>query len=442
MKDLYTFDYSVPSALETYHQVREAYAKLFNELKIPYLVADADSGDMGGNLSHEFHFPTLQGEDNVISCTSCNYVANEELAESAIRPEVRPDGTSVTSSNDSTEPLGKATQPQVWRGISRDRHTLINVWYSGGSHPADHPEVNLHAVKAAVPQFDASVEDPLPFWAHSSTPGTQPKSLKLVNLVDCRLPALSRKDIESQDARLAFWPKGFTGQSPEISIETISQDPLTRQPLDLLRIQDGDPCARCATGTLRVQKAIEMGHTFYLGTRYSEPLNATVTVPGHLLQDGPDPSAIAERGDSSLDQKVPMQMGCYGIGISRMIAAVADTLADIKGLNWPRVMAPFEVVVVPGKGLDDAASEVYDVLSSVTGAGAGQRLDVVLDDRAETFPWKMRDADLVGYPVIVVAGRRWKAERICEVQCRRLQVREELPLDQVAGFVESLLGKL
>lgn len=125
-----------------------------------------------------------------------------------------------------------------------------------------------------------------------------------------------------------------------------------------------------------------------------------------------------------------------------MIAAVADTLADIKGLNWPRVMAPFEVVVVPGKGLDDAASEVYDVLSSVTGAGAGQRLDVVLDDRAETFPWKMRDADLVGYPVIVVAGRRWKAERICEVQCRRLQVREELPLDQVAGFVESLLGKL
>lgn len=439
MKDLYTFDYSIPSALKTYHEVREAYANLFDELKIPYLVAEADSGDMGGNLSHEFHFPTLQGEDNVISCSSCNYVANEELAESAIRPEIRLDGTRV---NDSTELLGKATQPRVWRGISRDRQTLINVWYSGESHLANNPEVNLHAVKAVVPEFDPSVEDPLPFWAHSSTAGTRPKSLKLVNLVDCRLPAHSRMGIESQDPGLAFWPKGFTGQSPEISIETLSQDPLTGQALDLLRIQDGDSCARCATGTLKVQKAIEMGHTFYLGTRYSEPLNATVTVPGRLLQDGPDPSAVAERGDSSLDQKVPMQMGCYGIGISRMIAAVADTLADAKGLNWPRVMAPFEVVVVPGKGLDHAASEVYDALSSVPGAGVGQHLDVVLDDRTETFPWKMNDADLVGYPVIVVVGRRWKAERVCEVQCRRLQVREELPLDQVPEFVESLLGKL
>jgi prolyl-tRNA synthetase len=448
MKDLYTFDYNVASALETYHQVREMYAKIFDELKIPYLVADADSGNMGGSLSHEFHFPAGKGEDNVISCDSCNYVANEELAESAIR-DVGSDGTNIIfPTNGNTEPLGgaiPALQPQVWRGISRDRHTLINVWYANGSHPSSGmSEVNLHAVKAAVPEFDTSVEDPLSLLRQDrSTSTTQAKSLRVVNLVDYRIPSLSRIDIESRNPQLAFWPKEFNGQSAEIKVETVSQDPLTGRPLNLLQIKDGDPCARCATGTLRVRKAIELGHTFYLGTRYSAPLNAMVTVPVHLLKEGDlPPTAISEQGDLSLARQVPMQMGCYGIGVSRMIAAVAETLVDEKGLNWPRVMAPFEVVVVPGKGLDDAASEVYDLLSSVPRLPDGQHLDVVLDDRAESFPWKMRDADLVGYPVIIVAGRRWKSERVCEVQCRRLHVREELPLDQLPSFVESLLNRL
>lgn len=447
MKDLYTFDYSIASALETYHQVRAVYRKFFDELKMPYVVADADSGDMGGNLSHEFHFPTPNGEDNIISCSSCSYAANEELAEGAIRPGVDSDGASTTSVTDeSSKSLNKATsvlQPQVWRGISRDRLTLINVWFLASSHLSDHPDISLHAVKSALPELDTSVEDPIPFWAKSSTDPTLSKSLRLVNLVDCRLPRHLRVDIESQNPRLTFWPKHLSNQLPSIKMEALSQDPVTRRPLNLLRIQDGDPCARCATGTLRVQKAIEMGHTFYLGTRYSEPLNAAVTVPRHLLKDGDlDPATTAERGDTSLNQKVPMQMGCYGIGISRMIAAVADNLADEKGLNWPRVMAPFEAVVVPAKGLDDAASEVYDVLSSCTTRPHGPRLDVVLDDRAESFPWKMRDADLVGYPVIIIAGRRWKDERMCEIQCRRLNIREERPLDQLPAFVESLLNKL
>ena len=446
MKDLYTFDYSIPSALETYHQVREVYTKIFDELRLPYLVADADSGDMGGNLSHEFHFPTPNGEDNIISCTNCSYVANEELAESAIQPDIESGVARATSSTDISTKLPSedisALQPQIWRGISRDRQTLINVWYPASSSPSDHPEINLHAVKSAVPEFDASVEDPLPFWAESTAATTPSKSLRLVNLVDCRLPRLLREGIGSQSPQVAFWPEQLNGQPPAVSMETLSQDPSTSQPLNLLRIRDGDSCRRCATGTLRVQKAIEMGHTFYLGTRYSDPLNATVAVPGHLLRDGDlNHTTVAQRPDPSEEQQVPMQMGCYGIGVSRMVAAVADTLADEKGLNWPRVMAPFEAVVVPAKGLDEAASDVYDVLSSPA-IPHGPRLDVVLDDRAESFPWKMRDADLVGYPVIIVAGRRWKDERICEVQCRRLNVREELPLDQIPAFVESLLSKL
>jgi len=125
-----------------------------------------------------------------------------------------------------------------------------------------------------------------------------------------------------------------------------------------------------------------------------------------------------------------------------MIGAVADTLADDKGLNWPRVMAPFEVVIVPSKGLDEAALEVYDVLCKMPSNSGVSQLDLILDDRAESFPWKMRDADLVGYPVIVVVGRRWKAESSCEVQCRRLQLRQEVPLVELADFIRSILSQL
>jgi prolyl-tRNA synthetase len=125
-----------------------------------------------------------------------------------------------------------------------------------------------------------------------------------------------------------------------------------------------------------------------------------------------------------------------------MIGAVADTLADDKGLNWPRVMAPFEVVIVGSKGLDEAALQVYDILCKVPTEPNSFPLDLILDDRAESFPWKMQDADLVGYPVIVVVGRRWKAESICEVQCRRLQLRQEVPIGELPDLVRSILARL
>jgi prolyl-tRNA synthetase len=217
-------------------------------------------------------------------------------------------------------------------------------------------------------------------------------------------------------------------------MELISKDPSTHQPLNLLRISDGDSCPRCSDGKLKVQRVIELGHTFHLGTRYSEPLSATVKAPA-----GDSDALGIEELDSS---QVPMQMGCHGIGVSRMIGAVADTLADDKGLNWPRVMAPFEVVIVPAKGLENAALDVYDLLCKVPIESDSSHLDLILDDRAVSFPWKMQDADLVGYPVIVVVGRRWKAERICEIQCRRLQLHQDVAIGELAELVRTVLARL
>lgn len=424
MKDLYSFDINTKAALETYEQVKAAYVNLFDELKIPYLVAEADSGDIGGDLSHEFHFPIPQGEDHIISCGSCSYVANEELAESALRPQ-KEDTASWKFMSQDEQSEGENIYT-VWRGISRDRSTLINAWHPKRSQTG--LEVNTHAVKSVVSDLDPGIENAALMWARSleaaAAAGETPAP-KIVNLIDHRLPKEVAESIQSGKADPMWSATGLPAElGISVSTATGSDD---GKPLNLMRIADGDSCSRCDTGTLKVQKAIELGHTFYLGTRYSEPLKAMVTLPASL-SDKPAPD------NSKAEVQVPLQMGCYGIGVTRLIGAIAETLADEKGLNWPCVIAPYEAVIVPTKGMDEDAVHVYDELAP--------SVDAVVDDRAKGFPWKMNDADLVGYPIIVVVGRGWKESKTCEVQCRRLGIKENVPLGKLKTFVQDLRASL
>jgi prolyl-tRNA synthetase len=132
-------------------------------------------------------------------------------------------------------------------------------------------------------------------------------------------------------------------------------------------------------------------------------------------------------------------MGCHGIGVSRMISAVADALADSSGLNWPRVIAPFEVAVIPAKGLEKEAEGVYDAITTHHRHGA----EAILDDRDKPMGWKLGDGDLIGYPILVVVGQAWRSERKVEVQCRRPKVsRTTVSLDELPGLLASLLEKL
>ena len=375
MKDLYTFDYSVEAGLETYKSVRQAYKNLFDEIKLPYLVADADSGNMGGKLSHEYHFVSPKGEDNVWSCESCEYVANEELVEKK---------TSAAAPTDS--------KPLIFNGISADRQTRIEIHIPRPSNLAEDLEpnwdqissyANLHALKKAVPD---SIE---------LDTGIEPSTLTTL------LPKTTSKI-------------------------TISDRTLTSSPsaTDLTITSPGDAFPHCATGHLHVQRAIEVGHTFHLGTRYSEPLNAYIA--------GPDKDT----------KWVPMQMGCHGIGVSRLIGAIASLLSDSKGLLWPRVVAPFEVAILPT--LQTEATDATEVYDTVVGGGSQiDTIDAVLDDRPiKSLGWKLKDADLIGYPVVIVMGRGWKENRELEVQCRRLGVKRNVGFDDLRSEVERLLEQL
>ncbi|KAK7193469.1 prolyl-tRNA synthetase [Paraphaeosphaeria sporulosa] len=378
MKDLYTFDSSHETALKTYDEVRQAYTNLFNELKLPYLVADADSGNMGGKLSHEYHFVSPKGEDNVWSCSSCNYVANEELVE---KPTPQTDLDAIAAPAEPSPPL-------VFTGISMDRKTAVRIVIA---RPSDMPTeaqppwdtissvVNLHAVKRVYPDLDTGIE-----------------------------PATLAKLLPATETQQTLY-------SPSLATTPTTNEAPASAEADISLTRPGDPCPRCPTGHLAVQKAIEVAHTFHLGTRYSAPLSALVAVP-HATQ------------------KEAIHMGCHGIGVSRLLGAIASQLADSAGLNWPRAVAPFEVVVVTAPKVDDAdAVCVYDALEGI---------DAVIDDRAgKSLGWKLRDADLIGYPVVVVLGKSWKSGQV-EVQCRRLGVKKVVERGRLKGEVERFLGQL
>ncbi|KAE8355584.1 hypothetical protein BDV28DRAFT_146035 [Aspergillus coremiiformis] len=430
MKDLYTFDCTVEEALKTYASVKAAYTLLFNDLKIPYLVAAADSGNMGGNLSHEFHVPSSKGEDTVISCTSCDSVYNDELADGKTHEfgeGVRHQASGFDTGDMSSE-VGPTISTGLWMAISKDKRTLLRGWYPKFSMQATNQEpvereVNSHAVKsvanAAGIDLDLSVENPLEQWAAEVKSNKAFGLSRVVDLYDSQVRVYQRPPLSDLLDQANC-------KVEDIDYSMLDRFPGTTNGLSLVKAQDGDHCAKCAQGLVKTHTAIELGHTFHLGTRYSEVLQASVMT---------DQSSSG----SAKTQLVPMQMGCHGIGVSRMITAVADSLADSKGLNWPRAVAPFEVIVVSAKGLEEEAEKIYDNLTS----DPASPIDAILDDRDKQMGWKLGDADLIGYPVIVVVGKGWKKAQTLEVQCRQLDnLRENVPLEQLSVFVRSLLERL
>ncbi|KAL1618909.1 hypothetical protein SLS54_007024 [Diplodia seriata] len=407
MKDLYTFDHLESEALETYKSVRQAYVNILADLKLPYLVADADSGSIGGDTSHEYHFISAKGEDTVFQCDVCDYTANEEVAQ--------PRDLHLTPEDSQPGPI------IVWKAISKDMSTLVEAHAMlppsdhQPSEPAD--RINLHAVKSLSPELDTSIDE---------TSGVTPE--QVWNGAGKTRLVLADANIHAFRDQLAF-EQTVTSAVPDDAPTTFhyltrddDADPSSTAKAkytSLRALQHGSPCPSCASGRVAAHRAVEVGHTFHLGTRYSAPLALTVQDPsGH-------PSLV--------------HMGCHGIGVSRMLAAVADALADAKGLNWPRVVAPFEVVIVPAGEKFVAKGEPEKVYDGLVLGG----VDAVLDDRDGLgLGWKLGDADLVGVSVVVVLGKAWRERRKVEVQCRRLGVREDVVVEKLGDFVAELLGRL
>ncbi|GAB7361109.1 hypothetical protein MBLNU230_g1147t1 [Neophaeotheca triangularis] len=379
MKDLYTFDITEEQAKATYESVRQAYRAFFDDLALPYLVAAADSGNMGGSLSHEYHFATDKGEDSIIGCSSCDLSTNEELYTHEAAPE-----------------HGGSDGILYWHGVTRDRRCRVVAAFPNYSTLTDgsviENDVGIHALKAVAPRVDTSN-------GKISSEGPDPKMIAEGNALFV-------------DARIAkFFNTTDPGKDLEWTVAAIDG-----QAIQLTEPRAGEKCPHCTDGILNIHQAVEIGHTFHLGTRYSKPLGVEVL--------------------DSNNKQVTVQMGCHGVGVSRLLGAVATLLADSKGLNWPTALAPFNVMIIPGpKASIDDASELYDSLLP-------HDLDVVIDDRDKAMGWKLNDADLVGYPFIVVMGKSWASKKIVEVQCRQLNAKMEVSLSQIGPNLEGLKYRL
>ena len=353
MKDAYSFHENHASLEETYWRMHEAYTTIFQRPGLDFRPVVADTGSIGGSHSHEFHVLAASGEDLIAFSDSSDYAANVELAE-AIQPDN--DSAASTSELEAFDTVGiktidalaeqcgvPATESVKTLFVKGDEDDLVALVVRG-----DHQlnEIKAEKLSGVMSPLEMADESKVKALTGASFGSLGPVNLKARVIVDRAAAALSEfvcgANIEDQHFRGAQW----------------GRDVVDFEVADLRKVVAGDP-SPCGSGTLDIKHGIEVGHIFQLGTKYSEAMNATV-----LDQSG---------------KSVPMSMGCYGIGITRIVAAAIEQNNDDRGIIWPQAMAPFAVALIPlGYDKSDLVKETTD---SIYDALRARGVDVVMDDR-------------------------------------------------------------
>ena len=405
MKDGYSFDATDEGAEESYRIMREAYSRVFSRCGLMFRIVEADSGPIGGSFSHEFMVLAQTGEDTIVSCDSCDYAANLEKAE--IRP---------------SEPVTEA-----WTSTPRKVHT---PGMSTIEHVSKFLDVKpQHLIKTLILITDQGPLAVLLRGDHDLN------NLKVLNFL--KVSELTLADEETIE-KVTGGPLGFSGPLGLVKVKVFADyairgmvsavvganerdthvvdvNPQTDFQVDYYgdfrSAGVGDPCPRCQ-GRLELTKGIEVGHVFKLGVKYSEAMNARF-----LDAEGTERAMI---------------MGCYGIGVSRAIAAAIEQNHDQDGIIFPPPIAPFRAIVTPvgakNSTIDEAAEFVYRALWD-------SGIDTLLDDRDERPGVKFKDADLIGIPFRITVGKKALAEDKVELRNRRTK---EMQLVKIGEIVEAV----
>ncbi|MFJ3632346.1 proline--tRNA ligase [Streptomyces sp. NPDC090112] len=394
MKDSYSFDVSDEGLAESYRLHREAYVRIFERLGLDHRIVSAVSGAMGGSASEEFLAPAGAGEDTFVDCPSCDYAANTEAVTFALAP-VSAEHPAVQEVDTPDTPTIETLAAHLGVPASATLKNLL-VKVDGeivavgvpGDREVDLGKLGEHLAPAVVELVTAEDFTGRPDLVRGYV---GPQGLEKVRYL--------------ADPRVAPGTSWVTGANkPDTHARNVvcGRDFEVDRYLDVVVVEPGDPCPSCGTG-LRLDRAIEIGHIFQLGRKYADAFGLDV-----LGREG---------------KPVRVTMGSYGIGVSRAVAALAEQTADERGLCWPAAVAPADVhVVAAGKAVPLALAE------QAAEALAGSGLRVLLDDRPGLSPGvKLTDAELIGVPWILVAGRR-SAEEIVELQNRATGTREEIPL--------------
>ena len=410
MKDSYSFDVDEAGLDKSFELHRGAYERIFARLGIPAIPVEASSGNMGGSDSVEFMCPAEAGEDIVVRCPDCDYAANLEKATSALNPVADEPGPAAPQRLDTP---GARTIEDLDRDYQlpgdRQIKTLVQVIDGQltlvlvrGDHPlSDQKLIDATGATEIRPAHPDEIREAL---------GASPGSLGAVGVT--KLPVIADLALQGR----ANMATGANTDDVHLTGVDVDRDITVGQWADLREVTEGEPCPRCGT-PLEFVRAIEVGHIFKLGRKYTTSLGVSVL--------GPDGSAVT-----------PI-MGSYGIGVERAIAVIAEVHHDDAGLAWPTQVAPAEVNVLALSVTDEAVrTTAEDLYATLQGAG----LDVLLDDRDVRPGVKFRDSELVGIPVRVSVGARDLAEGVVEVTGRADGQKDRVPLSGVAERVRELLA--
>src|SRR6266404_7522535 len=428
MKDAYSFDATDEAAQASYHKMYDAYARIFQRCGLKTIAVEADTGVMGGKFSHEFMVPAATGENEVVFCEACGYAANVEKATSQPQASVQ-EGEGQQAELEKFATPGVLTIEALSKApynvpAERQIKTLV---YIVDSKPAlillrgndQLNEAKLAGVlgTANFRPADAKVEhDAAVFTQIGAMPGS-------LGAVKNRLNGEAAGFTVYADERLRKATAMTTGANEDgfhfrnVSIERDIQ--LARW-VDLRLVQAGEPCAKCGK-PLKVQRAIEVGHVFKLGTKYSEALKALF-----LDESGKQQPAI---------------MGCYGIGVTRTLQAVIEQSHDDNGIVWPISVAPYSVCITPLSVAPE--SEVMKRAEQIYAELTAHGVDVILDDRNDRPGVKFKDSELVGFPIRIGIGEKSLARGEVEIKPRAgalAAIKADEAVNYVLGLMKQAAG--
>ncbi len=417
MKDAYSFHIDHESLEQTYQDMYDAYSAIFTRLGLTFRAVEADTGSIGGNHSHEFQVLAEAGEDTIAYSDESNYAANIEMAEALAPTEQRgPAG----------EPYSKAPTPgchtvdEAAQALKMDANNVLKSLVVRGEPKEDgscelimlclRGNQELNEVKAGKiegisnpVEFASDEEIAALMWAHPGSLG--PVGFKGRIIFDRNANVMSN------------FACGANEDGYHLINVNLDRDIPTYEVADLRNVEEGDPSPD-GKGHIKLRKGIEVGQVFMLGTKYSQAMGATVT--------------------DSKGQNIPMEMGCYGIGVTRVIAAAIEQHHDDKGIVWPDSMAPFMVGIVAiglGKS-EEVKAEAEKLYQELEDLG----VEVLYDDRDERAGVMFSDMELIGIPHVITVGAKALANGQLEYKNRRTGEREFIAKDQVLAALKQKLG--
>lgn len=412
MKDAYSFDVDSAGLDSSYQVMYDAYHRIFQRCELNYRAVDADSGAIGGNGgTHEFMALSEIGEDTIAHCKQCGYAANLEKAETVLRtPANGQAATEQTLEKIATPDMKTIKQVAEFLQVA-EANTIKTLFYSIDKQPVavlllGNDEVNEIKLKNLLQADEVELLD------EQIVKQLTGQDIGFIGPVDLPKSVRIVADIEIQNIKNAV--AGANEKDFHLLNVNYPRDFQVEQFADIKNIQEGDPCPKCGTA-VEFDRGIEVGHVFKLGTKYSESMNAT-----YLDENG---------------RAQQMVMGCYGIGVSRAVAAIVEQHSDEHGIIWPKAVAPFAVHIIPVNVQNELqrekANEIYEQLLQ-------HNVEVLFDDRNERAGVKFKDADLIGIPLRIVVGGKID-DGYVELKYRKTGESKDVAIGQI---VETVLAEI